>query len=380
LFCCVAVRYRLGTTASKAAAMKIALRYPVKARAKNGAGQKVIGFGHLVGEFEIRSASAASHPFAIEFRSGKRGDVPVRFRFDPESGQLFRQAGSVKSAIEGGSFYYGTESNLAYTLRFQSLNAEYHTLKNAGARVEPGMEGGKWFSSQGTLFAGDGLASVNRTDLDECLGSMTEYLADYVVVDGIVWEPCPEPLLTVQKGTDTWNIHLGFNEYYGPDWHTYKFSVDEFELANRWIDTLCDQVQIRPRMPAEIVVDPQYRVVRSGAVADVRALAWRVLDKVSTAKPNLAWQSPEVIEEFAALKRIATQLDGEVCDDLASSAVHIMTRLCERDAAGEIEYADPGAPRGRNYTLAQLRRTVDLHAERWNNRPINVVGWDPSPL
>ncbi|MCV9964930.1 hypothetical protein OIU34_23840 [Pararhizobium sp. BT-229] len=357
--------------------MKINLSYPVTARAEDDQGRKVHAFGVLTGSFEIPDAADESHPMAIEFRSGKV-ETPQRYRFDIETGQVLRYMGSVTSALKTGSLapVYDGEPSLDDLYRAQ--DKQYEFLRKAGQPVIPELEPERRLVPSRYKFA-EGLAKVNKDDTRRCHEETRIHLSHYRVINGAIWQPCREPTLKVSRGNDAWGVNIGNHDFYSRDWHTYYFSVDEFDAACEWIDTLDAEVKQRTRTQPAIVVHPQFKAVTRGGLEDIRHLARHVAEKVARAGDNLADQRPGVIMAFSDLKRFLETPPADIDDDEVDAIVATVDGLCRADENGEIAYAEPDLLRPKSAPLRQLRGAVDLHIRRWQDRPIYIVTKRPSP-
>jgi hypothetical protein len=357
--------------------MKIDLRYPVTARAKNAQGVKVQAFGILTGEFDLPEGTELSHPMAMEFRSGK-SETPQRFRFDLETGQVLRYVGTVNNALKAGSLTGGYDGELAFNDLYRSQRHQFDFLAKAGKSISPELPEGRAFVADRHPF-GEGLAEVTQGDVQKCFDQTQDHLAVYVVVNGAIWQPCPEPTLKVSRGNEAWGLSLGLHEFYSQDWHTYYFSVDEFDLAYEWINTLDEEVKQRPRLEPTILLDPRYQATRRGGIEDARQFARHVMEKVARAADNLAEQRSEVIMAYSELKRFIETPSEQIEDEHVDAAVATIERLCASDGKHEIVYMTPSMLRAKETPLKQLRSAVDLHIRRWQDRPINVVTTRTSP-
>ncbi|MCZ7861132.1 hypothetical protein O9X98_06900 [Agrobacterium salinitolerans] len=357
--------------------MKIELKYPVTARAKVAGDVKVQAFGILTGKFELPEATDASHPIAVDFHSGKT-ETPQRFRFDLETGQVYRYVGTVNNAVKAGSLTGGYDGELAFNELFSTQRSQYEFLVKAGKPVTPELRPPLAFVADRHPF-GEGVAETNQSDVRKCFDQTQDHLSTYVVVNGAIWQPCAEPTLKVSRGNDAWGMHLGLHEFYSRDWHTYYFAIDEFDLAYEWIGTLDDEVKQRPRLEPKIVIDPRYQTVTRGAVEDVRQLARHVMQKVGCATDNLAEQRPDVIMAYSDLKRFLETPSEQIDDADVDAAVATVDRLCTADENQQIAYEASHPLRPRNTPLRQFRTAVDLHIRRWQDRPINIVTNRPSP-
>jgi hypothetical protein len=353
--------------------MKIALDYPVSARGKTTEGGSVRAFGYKTGEFEIPEATVDDCPILIEFRSGQQS-VPVqRYRHDPRTGQVFRAVGTVGNATRTRSLTRAYDGLLSFNDLFEVLRKEHESTARAGKTVLPEFSPLLTFLISRHPFDQHPIAEAKQADLGKSREEAQAALSRYLVVKGMIWEPCGEPMLKVARGNQAWGMGLGLNNYFSADWQTYYFSIDEFEQANQWIDTLDAEVKQRPRANASMNIDDSYRVVLRGGVEDILQLGRYTMMKVVRAGANLADQSVDVITTYAQLKRLletpADDLTDIVVDEIASA----INYLCEADENELIIYAEHSMGASREPRLRQLRPAVDLHIRRWQDRPINIL-------
>jgi hypothetical protein len=351
--------------------MKIKLQYPVTACAEDHEGRNVHAFGILTGAFEIPEDNETNYPMAIEFRSGKV-ETPHRYRFEIETGQVFRCLGSSANADKTGRLaaVYDREPSIEDFYHKQSH--QYETLRKMGRPIIPNLEPERSFVASRHQF-GEGLIKVNKSEQQRCFDDIQSYLADYRVIKGMIWQPCREPTLKVSRGNDSWGVNIGHHDYYAKDWHTYYFAVDEFDTACEWIDTLDTELKQRPRTTTTIVVHPQYQAVTQGGLEDIRHLAQHVEQKIARASDNLADQRSEVIFAFAQLKEFLEADPSTISDDDVDTVVATIVRLCEADCDGTIVYAKPDLLRPKSAPLQQFRTAIELHIRRWNDRLIHIV-------
>lgn len=357
--------------------MKIDLEYPITARAEDDQGRKVQAFGVLTGSFEIPDATDASHPMAIEFRSG-RVETPQRYRFDIETGQVLRYMGSANNAAKTGSLAAVYDGEPSFDDLYRAREKHYEFLRTAGKAIIPEPDPVRRFVPSRHKF-GEGLAKVNEEDVRRCFEEARIHLSAYCVVNGAIWQPCREPTLKVSRGNDAWGVNIGNHDFYSRDWHTYYFSVDEFDAACDWIDTLDAEVKQRTRTQPAIVVHPQFQAVTRGGLEDIRHLARHVAEKVARAGDNLADQRPGIIMAFSDLKRFLETAPADIDDDEVEAIVATVDGLCRADENKEIVYAEPDLLKSKSSPLRQMRGAVDLHIRRWQDRPINIVTKRPSP-
>ena len=124
------------------------------ARAKDAGGVKVQAFGILTGKFELPEATDVSHPMAVEFHSGKT-ETPQRFRFDLETGQVFRYVGTGYNAVKAGNLTGGYDGELAFNELFNTQRTQYEFLVKAGKPAMPELRPPLAFVADRHLWRGD---------------------------------------------------------------------------------------------------------------------------------------------------------------------------------------------------------------------------------
>jgi hypothetical protein len=358
--------------------MEIELHYPVSARAQDEHGFDVTAYGYRIGKFEVRDATDRDYPMLLEYRSGMASHPVQRYRFDPETGQVYRPVGTVNNANKTKELTRSHDNQLSFNDLFQNLRKSHETAARSGKIVVPEFDAKLTFVISRYPFEGHRLQNVRQGDLARHFDEAQAMLERYVVIGNMVWQPCDEPTFKVARGNEAWGIGLGHHDYYSPDWHTYYFSIDEFEMATQWIDVLDAEVRQRPRANATLVIAPEYQSIRRGGVEDARQMARHMMQKVVSFS-DLADQTPDVIAGYASLKRFVTIPPAEVDDHAVDDVLEVVDRICAADENGEFAYAPIAQTRPREYKLAQLRRAIDLHLRHWQDRPVNVMTAKQSP-
>jgi hypothetical protein len=354
--------------------MLISLDYPVNARATLpllDGHVKVNGFGLLTSAFEIPDAKQGMLPVVVEFQSGRTGAPRVKYRQDQSSGQYFRSGGTVNNAVKNGAMTPSWDGEPCFSALERLRHREHDKLRAEGAVVWPERTANL---QQRDTF--DQLSQVNQSDVGRCRLEAQEFLSHCLVADKMIWVPCSEPLLKVKRGNEYWVIELDNHRHYAHDWHTYLFSIDEFDEAVQWLDVLNDELGERPKRDAVMVVH-NAAVHRNGAVEDALELARNVMSKVATAAANLADQTSEVIGIYAKLKTVIEADAGELEARDIDEALSSILRLCDIDEEGGIEMKELDYEQRReqlyrrDYPLHRLRGAVDLHHRRWQDRSIS---------
>jgi hypothetical protein len=352
--------------------MEIELLYPVSARAQDEHGFDVTAFGFRSGKFEIRDATDRDYPMLIEFRSGVASHPVQRYRFDPDNGQVYRPVGTVRNAVKTGELTRAYDSQLSFNDLFRNLQSTHVSAARSGKVVLPEFSERLTFVVSRYPFESHQLRNVRQDDLAKHLEEARAMLAGYVVIGGVIWQPCDEPTFKVARGNEAWHVGLGLHNYYSQDWQTFYFSLDEFEMAAQWIDVLDAEVRQRPRATATVAMEaPEYQVVTRGGVEDMRQLVKNVLEKL--VRVSLADQTPDIIAEYARLKRFLLTPSADIDDEAVDGIVEAVDRMCTADENDDIVYDPRPQTRQREYRLAQLRRGIDLHIRRWHDRPVHVI-------
>jgi hypothetical protein len=358
--------------------MEIELHYPVSARAQDGHGVDVNAYGFRSGKFEIPDATDRDYPMLLEYRSGMASHPVQRYRFDLETGQVYRPVGTARNALKTRELTRSYDNKLSFNDLFQNLRASHEAAAKSGKMVVPEFNEKLTFVVGRYRFDDHRLQNVRQEDLARHFEEAKAMLDDYVVIGGVIWQPCEEPTFKVARGNDAWGVGLGLHDYYSPDWQTYYFSLDEFEMATQWIDVLDAEVRQRPRANATLVMAPEYHAMKRGGVEDARQMVKNLMQKI-VRLADLADQTPDIIAEYASLKRFVTMPAADIDDHAVDEILEAVDRICAADEDGEIAYASHPQTRPREYRLAQLRRAIDLHIRRWQDRPVNLMASKPIP-
>ncbi|MCS4089353.1 hypothetical protein [Rhizobium sp. BK176] len=358
--------------------MEIELFYPVSAAAQDERGFDVKAYGYRLGKFDIPAATDQDYPLLMEYRSGMASHPVQRYRFDPETGQVYRTVGTANNANKTKELTRSHDNQLSFNDLFRNLQASHEAAARSGKIVVPDFDPKLTFVVSRYLFDNHRLQNVRERDLARHFDEAQALLAEYVVIGGMIWQPCDEPTFKVARGNESWGIGLGHHDYYSPDWHTYYFSIDEFEMAMQWIDVLDTELRQRPRANATLAMAPEYQAVRRGGVEDARQMVKNMMQKIVRLS-DLAEQTPDIIQDYARLKRFITASPADTDEDAVDEILEAVDRICAADEKGEIAYAPNPQTRPRELKLAQLRRAVDLHTRRWQDRPVNVMTTRAAP-
>lgn len=352
--------------------MKIELLYPVSADAQDEHGFDVTAYGYRIGTFEVTAATDRDYPMLMEYRSGMASHPVQRYRFDPETGQVYRPVGTANNANKTKELTRSHDNQLSFNDLFRNLQASHEAAARSGRIVVPDFDAKLTFVVRRYLFDDHRLQNVREGDLARHFDEAQAMLDEYVVIGRMIWQPCDEPMFKVARGNEAWGVGLGHHDYYSPDWHTYYFSIDEFEMATQWIDVIDAELRQRPRANATLVMAPEYQAIKRGGVEDARQMVKNLMQKIVRLS-DLADQTPDVIAEYARLKRFITTPQADIDDHAVDQILEAVDRICAADENGEIAYAPNPQTRPREYKPAQLRRAIDLHIRRWQDRPVNVV-------
>lgn len=350
--------------------MKIKLRYPANARLKNADGKVAAAFGNLLGEFEIPEADAASYPIAIELRPDRREDVPERYRFDPADNRLFRWCGKVAWVRKESKFKDGG----GVARDFASLYRDEMAAAVAWAKSGKPLFGDLPRRAEELTYDHSDLyrlagASLDANDLHRSAARTQAYLDGCLVVDGVIWEPCEEPVLRVSSGHTNWWITAG-NYDHGYDWHDYVFGIDEFEFATAWLDTLDSEFGARPRKPPTLHLDPAYRVTVEGAYRDARNMAAFLVGKIAGSTVNLGDHGLDVLDAYVGLRKFVARPGYTLDDEAIEGYFELFKLLVDAEADGQVSYKNTHWSKDRGTSLKFLAEAYSLHLRRWEERPI----------
>lgn len=269
------------------------------------------------GEAEIPEATSAEAPVVVAYRIATEDyDREVR----KTNGGFYRQLRATQNGDLFQSHVSARDLAFAHPLR-KSFFAEernrgypHHVLEGLGHPADPYVHLEHLAENQHLLLAGQEIISSEMEATQEMHRAAAEKL---LVVDGMVWESCPEPHLSVHRKVDF------RREVVFPDRFEHKvlaaeaiFRMDQFDVSERLLDAL-RHYHKTVKEPFKVAPDgiESVDVIMPGALR-VRAEETFAAEAAEYAlkalkADRLSWMSSDFILAWVRLRDAARMADGE---------------------------------------------------------------------